>query len=107
VWDNKDYPYEGFSVRCIQDIATGGINDVNNRNWLIIYPNPSKDYLTIENIQHAAAVIEISNMQGKFITSLAINADKTNIDVSALTAGVYMVKLKAGNEVMVKKFIKE
>lgn len=107
VWDNIDFPTVGYSVRCVQDITTGGINEVKNNNWLVFYPNPSKDFITVENIEHTDAVIEISGMDGQFITSLTLKADKTNIDVTALTNGIYVVEMRTKTGVAVKKFVKE
>ncbi len=107
VWDYVDFPTVGYSVRCVQDVTTGGINEVKNNNWLVFYPNPSKDFITVENIEHTDAVIEISGMEGQFITSLALKTDKTNIDVSALPSGIYVVEMKTKTGVAVKKFVKE
>jgi hypothetical protein len=108
VYEYLDQPTQGMSVRCVQDtITTGGIKDINNSNWLVFYPNPSKDYITIENIEHTDALIEISGLEGQFITSFTIKANKTILDVSDLPNGVYVVEMKTKTGVTVKKFVKE
>lgn len=70
-----------------------------------IYPNPASYTITIESPQ--PAVIEILNIQGQLIKTLATTGNKTNIDVSALPSGVYVVEVKTEKGVEVKKFIKE
>jgi len=58
-------------------------------------------------VQHIVAVINISNMQGQLIISHSIKADRTNIDVSAFSKGVYIVEVRTDKVVTVKKFVKE
>ncbi|MGD0709589.1 MAG: T9SS type A sorting domain-containing protein [Bacteroidales bacterium] len=100
-------------------IIVTGINELSNSFYVSVYPNPTTDNLTIE-IQQAAvgskqnAVIEITNIQGQLIKTLppcgeagATTSNKTNIDVSALPSGVYIVEVKTEKGVEVKKFIKE
>jgi hypothetical protein len=46
-------------------------------------------------------------MQGQLIISHSIKADRTNIDVSAFSKGVYIVEVRTDKVVTVKKFVKE
>ncbi len=86
-------------------IETVGIKDINNANNIAIYPNPATNTLTIETPQ--AAVIEITNIQGQLIKTLTTTGNKTNIDVSALPGGVYILQAKTEKGVVVNKFIKD
>ena len=72
---------------------------------IAVYPNPATDNITIESEQ--PAVIEITNIQGQLIKTFATTDNKTNINVSALASGVYVVEVKTEKGVEVKKFIKE
>ena len=92
------------------------INDVNElKNKLNIFPNPSSDNIIIESPPQST--IEISNIEGQLIKTLAASGTKTNIDhvgwssyvvdISALPCGVYVVQVKTEKGVAVKKFIKE
>ena len=86
--------------------AFAGINEVNNiNNNTLIYPNPATDNLTIETQQQAA--IEISNIEGQLLKTIISNGKKTNIAVSNLPCGVYVVQVKTEQGVAVKKFVKE
>ncbi|MGD0709592.1 MAG: T9SS type A sorting domain-containing protein [Bacteroidales bacterium] len=84
----------------------------NPKQNLMIYPNPATNNLTIVSPQNA--VIEITNIQGQLIKTLppcgeagATTSNKTNIDVSALPCGVYIVEVKTEKGIEVRKFIKE
>jgi hypothetical protein len=77
----------------------------NAESLLKIYPNPANSKITIESQQHE--LIEISNIQGQLIKTLATTGNKTNIDVSALPSGMYFVKVKSENGIAVKKLVKK
>ena len=70
-----------------------------------IYPNPANNNLTIETPQ--TSKIEISTIHGQLIKTLASTGTKTNIDVSEFPSGVYIVEVKTGKRIAIKKFVKE
>ncbi len=70
-----------------------------------IHSNPSSSYITIEMRQQA--VIEIFNIKGQLIKTIATNCIKSNIDISDLSSGVYVLKARTVNGVGVEKFVKE
>jgi hypothetical protein len=88
---------------------------------LSIFPDPSSGHITllfdvqgkysINNIMDVLgkqdALIEITNIQGQLVKTFSTTGNKTNIDVSALPSGVYIVEMKTENGVGVSKFIKE
>jgi photosystem II stability/assembly factor-like uncharacterized protein len=86
----------------------GGITSVNQftEPAIKIFPNPVINNLTLENIPQEA-VIEITNIQGQLVKTFATTGNKTNMDVSALPGGVYVVEVRTDKGVEVKKFIKE
>ena len=66
-----------------------------------IYPNPATEFVTVElsdnvkNIENTD--IEIIDLNGKTLKAIKAKSEKTNIDVSDLSTGVYFVKV--GNTV--------
>jgi hypothetical protein len=70
-----------------------------------IFPNPATNNLTIETTQKAT--IEIINLQGQIIKTLQTTEDKTQVDVSALAGGVYIIKLNTVEGSVVRKFVKQ
>jgi hypothetical protein len=82
-----------------------GIRESSDILNVSVYPNPAMNNLTIETPQQT--VIEILNIQGQLIKTFALNGNKTNIDVSALPCGVYIVEVKTEEGFIVRKFVKE
>ncbi|MGD0711061.1 MAG: T9SS type A sorting domain-containing protein [Bacteroidales bacterium] len=85
--------------------SSTGINELTSSLNTTIYPNPAKTKITIETSQQA--LIEILNIQGQIIKTMPTNVNKTIIDVSSFTNGMYFVKVKTENDMTVKKFVKE
>ncbi len=71
---------------------------------LIIYPNPTRDYLTIESYKNSS--VEIINSNGQVVKKLTLVNSNNMIDLRELTGGVYTIRNKTDKEMMTKKFIK-
>ena len=85
--------------------STLSIDDYD-QSALKAYPNPVKGFLTLTNTKNITNV-EVYNLLGqKFITK-ALNTNESQIDMSHLSAGTYMVKVTADNAVKTIKVIKE
>ncbi len=121
----SDYFEHGYGLMCFKNIAEelyydGGdssncdlITDINNKYYintsLSLYPNPSKNKITLQisndDIRNIEA--EIYDVHGKMFVSKKINSQTTDIDISSIAKGVYILKVYCGNDVAVKKLIKE
>ncbi|MCX6234230.1 MAG: T9SS type A sorting domain-containing protein [Bacteroidetes bacterium] len=77
----------------------------NNESNIAVYPNPATNNITIESLQQA--VIEILNIQGQLIKTIAAISNITTIDISGFARGMYFMKVKTEKEVAVNKFIKQ
>jgi Secretion system C-terminal sorting domain len=102
---------KGYTVPIVIKAKTG-IEEVSKENNVNVFPNPTKDNITIESPPalprgKQAAVIEISNIQGQLIKTLVTNSNKTNIDVSSFPNGVYVIEVRTEKGISVEKFIKE
>ncbi|MEI6694926.1 MAG: T9SS type A sorting domain-containing protein [Bacteroidota bacterium] len=84
-----------------------GINDTKGSNNPDVFPNPAKDYIQINglqpNIQHAE--ISIIAVDGKVVIHQIPKTQK--IDISSLSFGNYIVKIKSENESFFCRFIKQ
>ena len=69
----------------------------NNEVAFMMYPNPAKDYLTIESAN--AAVVKIYSVSGQMLSEQNINEGTTTIDLSNLNAGIYFISV---NETVVR-----
>ena len=82
-----------------------GVNEVNNSLNITVFPNPAKDKLTIGCTQKSE--IEILNPEGQILKKLTSNGIHTTVDLSNLSAGIYIIKVKTEEGITVKKFIKQ
>ncbi len=71
-----------------------------------VYPNPVKDRLTLSYTENMTD-IAVFNLLGQQVLSKKINATESQIDMSALAGGTYLVKVNVGNQVKTLKIVKE
>ena len=71
-----------------------------------IYPNPVKDILNISN-EKTIEKAEIFDLTGKTFIQKAINSNQTEIDMSRLPAGIYLVKIQSEGKTQTQKVIKK
>ncbi|MDB5271705.1 MAG: type sorting protein [Chitinophagaceae bacterium] len=60
---------------------------------LSLYPNPATQQITIEKVVATEQHLEIVNVMGEILHEQEITDTKTSIDISALPAGLYVVKM--------------
>ena len=88
-----------------------GVKDISAiNNSVNVYPNPAKNQVTVDFYAFAAEnnpVVELLSIDGKLLSSQRILKSKTQIDVSDLSSGLYILKISGNNGVVVKKFAKE
>lgn len=77
-----------------------------NKNGLKVYPNPVKDILTLSDTENITNVA-VFNLLGQEVVSKTINATQSQIDMSDLASGSYLVKITADNQVKTVKVIKK
>ena len=71
-----------------------------------IYPNPSSDYLTIENKTEETYDLFLFDIAGKSLYQESINKTK-NLKVSQFKSGIYFIKITNKNRTVIKKVIIE
>ncbi|SFB02186.1 Por secretion system C-terminal sorting domain-containing protein [Flavobacterium swingsii] len=76
----------------------------------VLYPNPSKDFFTIDVSQGIVrnGKIEIYNNLGQRVVTKVVSSDADlTVNVSSLTSGVYFLNLNLGGATKTLHFIKE
>ncbi|WP_379963351.1 T9SS type A sorting domain-containing protein [Epilithonimonas sp. UC225_85] len=83
-----------------------GTSEIQSQNKIQIYPNPAKDILTIktENNQKLSTA-DLYSSNGIFIKQIEFKSN-SEINVSQLPKGVYILKIKSENFYSSTKFIK-
>lgn len=101
-----DYVYNYTNEFCIENST--GVHEVNAKNIFNIYPSPANDKITIEAGETINEwTLTISNSIGQEIIKQQIKFIKTQIDISKLSSGTYIVKLTDGKKTEVQKIIKK
>ncbi|SHG14223.1 RCC1 domain-containing protein [Chryseobacterium vrystaatense] len=74
------------------------VDDVSAKaDQLKVYPNPVQDYLTV-SFDQKILLVTVYNAAGQLVLTKAVNDTKGTIDFSALSSGVYLVKINAAND---------
>ena len=82
--------------------ATFTINEME----VLIFPNPTSEFITIRLTQSGITKISLINLQGQKIFSLIENSQEFIIPVYNYLEGTYFVKIEKNNKVYVRSFIK-
>ena len=72
-----------------------------------IYPNPTKDFLTLITPINEYTILTITNSIGQLLLTEPITNIQTAINVNTLAPGLYYLTLKGESGVEVRKFVKE
>mgnify|MGYP003113532582 CR=1 FL=1 len=97
--DNWDNTCSDLYVYC-ENGWTGPVSVIERSNAIIIYPNPTSDYINISK----KVDIRVFNIVGKLIAS---EKQINTLDVSSFNSGIYNVVLEYNNKIINKKIIKK
>ena len=91
------------TISCITSV-----NEVTCENEIVIFPNPTSDFLNISFTKDACAEIELYDILGNIIYSEKVSFRKNiGINVSSILPGYYFLKMiKSENYFTMKKIIK-
>lgn len=104
-WENPKSDLDGlylFSGDC-EDILSVGDNGLTQ---FTAYPNPTTDILNIESAEQIGT-ITMYNLLGQQVLSTEANSSHTQLDMSSLQQGVYILKATVADKETSVKIIKE
>lgn len=93
-----------FVDNILVDVALSN-TDFDNSNFMA-YPNPVKDVLNVSYSTEISS-IRVINMIGQEVISRNVNASSTQVDMSELSAGTYIVNVTLGDAVKTLKVVKQ
>lgn len=76
----------------------------NSSTELVIYPNPSQDYIQLKTKEKIEA-LQLFDVNGKYISSPKITSQ--TIDIQNLANGIYYLQIKTFDSVIIKRIIKK
>lgn len=84
-------------------------NDEFKISKFAVYPNPASDVLTVQGSDNASlSSIQIVDLNGRQVFSNTYNnVTETKVNVSDLSAGMYLINITTDNKVITKKFLKQ
>lgn len=85
--------------------CTTGFEEKQDKGLISIYPNPATYALTIESPK--TAIMEILDIQGQTILKKQLQQGQTDIDISGLAKGLYILRLSSSDKTEVTRFVKE
>jgi large repetitive protein len=80
-----------ISTTFVVDV-TSGVSDIDE-NQLVVYPNPSADFIQIESTEDQINQVKLYDIMGKLVFEQSINDTKYTMNVSQLSTGLYQLKL--------------
>jgi Secretion system C-terminal sorting domain/FG-GAP-like repeat len=94
----------GFGSPQMFAIYPAGMNE-DKDNDITIFPNPFTDKVYFRNTDQKDAVIEIYDPKGEMIFKTTHLLHE--LDLSGLAKGVYLMKIKTADQMILKKLVKE
>lgn len=94
-----------ISFREMSDINTSSNQDLN---VIKIFPNPTNDFLNINNLKNSNdSILKIVDLKGSIILSEQINSENSKIYIGNISNGIYLLLIEK-NKVLIysKKIIK-
>lgn len=73
----------------------------------IFVSNPVSNELSVKGLASNVKHLAVFSLLGQEVLSRDINSDSVNLDVSALSSGMYLVKLSSDNGSFTKKIVKQ
>ena len=95
-WDNTCYDLYNYC----EEGWSGPVSITERSSDLIIYPNPTSDYISISK----KVDVKVFNIVGKLIAS---KKQINTLDVSSFNSGIYNVVIEYNNKIINKKIIKK
>jgi hypothetical protein len=102
------YPNPTLGTRLlVDDIEFSGISSVVDLNTkhLGIHPNPSQDFIEINNPSDYIYTVEIFAVTGELSFAENVFPGKNKLNIEGLTPGIYLAKIASEQEVRVERLI--
>jgi len=74
---------------------------------LSLYPNPAHDALYIETEHNNINLLQVIDISGRTVIVRKNLPERTTLDISTLTEGLYFLSVQSGNTTTTRKFIKK
>lgn len=97
--------YDGFTIKLNKNGFLKS-DEIVSGEKISIYPNPSSDKIFI-NSESKILNVKLLDMEGRLLITKNVNEDSTDLDITNLERGVYIVTVKAALKSFTTKIIKK
>jgi glycosidase len=95
--------YRIYAVEKMESVING-INDKVTES-VIVFPNPARDKIFLKG-EATYGKTDIYTITGKRVLSISTISESGFIDISGLSAGMYVLKVVSGHKIYTAKFVK-
>lgn len=100
------YEDNGFVIG-LNWLGFTGLEDNKTDHSMIIYPNPTADYVNFKSSENMEQII-IMDLSGKIVMNkTSLESKSVSIDISNLASGIYLASIVTNGQTITKKIIKE
>lgn len=71
-----------------------------------IYPNPSHDFVTIENKSGSTAQLQVMDLEGKILLQQDLESPQNKINLQEMATGTYFIRIQTHGAVLYKKLLR-
>lgn len=96
----------GVAILKYDSTGTVGIDCLSSNNQINLYPNPTRDFVCVENSDLLFNKVRIFDIKGTLVKQIELNNSKEKIDMSNLVKGQYVLNFETKDDIIVKKVIK-
>lgn len=109
------YSYTSTTTGCANTASTSivvspctGINvHTNDQATITIYPNPGSGEFTVEMTNNSEKQIHVMDITGRLVYTTKSLQDKTPVNISFLSNGMYYIQIQSGERVETIKIMKQ
>lgn len=105
---SAEHTFDNFVVTATPTVALLSKEDFSFASKLSVYPNPSNGLVTISNdLNSALKSVSLTDLNGRTVKTVELNGDSSaQINISDLSAGVYMMNISSDQGSVIKKIVK-
>ncbi|MEA1874536.1 MAG: C10 family peptidase [Bacteroidota bacterium] len=81
--------------------------DLIENELFSVYPNPATSLIAIQFANVGQAQVDLFDYTGRFLKSQIVNESEVSLDISNLPNGLYILKIRQGDFVVQKQFVKD
>lgn len=83
-----------------------GVPDIGNEPEVLLYPNPTTGTVILSGL-NGSSRISVYDITGQLLQENVVSANTTSLELAGYKAGLYLVKVQQGSQVIVKRLVKE